>query len=429
METIFALASGPGKSGIAVIRISGMRAFPAAEMLGAKPSSNRQHRLCILHNQDGEVLDQALVLGFPAPGSFTGEDVVELQLHGSPAIVHSVMAELSQLYGLRQAEPGEFTRRALENSKMNLAQVEGLADLIDAETEGQRIQAQRVFAGQLGDKVDRWRDRLLRSSALIEAMIDFADEDIPFSVSREVENLLIDVRTELQQETDGVNIAERIRDGFEVAIVGKPNVGKSTLLNALTGRQAALTSDMVGTTRDVIEVRMDLAGLPVTLLDTAGIRETSDMVEELGISATRKRAATADLRVFLVDQDGPPMDVEPKDDDIIVRGKADIETDEKDNVSGVTGQGIDRLIAQIGDVLSQRAAGAGTAIRRRHADAMRCAITSLDNALAILSTSPDQYDITAEEIRAAIRALETIVGRIEVEDIFDEIFSRFCIGK
>lgn len=406
-----------------------MRAFPAAEMLGAKPSSNRQHRLCILHNQDGEVLDQALVLGFPAPGSFTGEDVVELQLHGSPAIVHSVMAELSQLYGLRQAEPGEFTRRALENSKMNLAQVEGLADLIDAETEGQRIQAQRVFAGQLGDKVDRWRDRLLRSSALIEAMIDFADEDIPFSVSREVENLLIDVRTELQQETDGVNIAERIRDGFEVAIVGKPNVGKSTLLNALTGRQAALTSDMVGTTRDVIEVRMDLAGLPVTLLDTAGIRETSDMVEELGISATRKRAATADLRVFLVDQDGPPMDVEPKDDDIIVRGKADIETDEKDNVSGVTGQGIDRLIAQIGDVLSQRAAGAGTAIRRRHADAMRCAITSLDNALAILSTSPDQYDITAEEIRAAIRALETIVGRIEVEDIFDEIFSRFCIGK
>ncbi|HGG65032.1 MAG TPA: tRNA uridine-5-carboxymethylaminomethyl(34) synthesis GTPase MnmE, partial [Rhodobacteraceae bacterium] len=283
MSTIYALATALGKSGVAVIRLSGPRALDAAKTLAGTLPEPRVAGLRALRDSDGVLLDQALVLTFMAGHSFTGEDVAELHLHGGPATIKAVLQTLGDLDGLRMAEPGEFTRRALENGCLDLAQIEGLSDLLDAETEAQRKQALRVFSGALGDKAESWRSQLIRAAALLEATIDFADEDVPVDVTPEVSDLLNSVMAALKTEATGVQISERIRDGFEVAIVGAPNVGKSSLLNRLAGRDAAITSEIAGTTRDVIEVRMDLNGLPVTILDTAGLRETDDTVEGIGI--------------------------------------------------------------------------------------------------------------------------------------------------
>ncbi len=428
MDTIFALASAQGKAGVAVIRLSGPDAHSAAAGMtgGALPA--RGMSLRVLRDADGARLDDGLVLTFKAPASFTGEDVAELQIHGSTASVNAVMRCLSETDGLRLADPGEFTRRALENGKMDLAQVEGLADLIDAETEAQRKQAQTILAGELGKLAERWRRDLIRAASLLEALIDFADEEVPTDVTPEVRELISGVMADLKREADGVQIAERIRTGFEVAIVGLPNAGKSTLLNALAGRDAAITSEYAGTTRDVIEVRMDLAGLPVTLLDTAGLRDTDDHVESLGIALAKKRAEAADLRVFLSDE---PLhlgvDIQP--DDIQVAPKADLRRPQVGGVSGKTGQGIDQLISNISRVLSDRTTRHGIAIRERHRIALTKALDALTAAMSVLESGPDLYDIAAEEMRTAIRALETLVGRIGVEDLLDEIFSSFCLGK
>ncbi len=428
MDTIFALASAQGKAGVAVIRLSGPDAHLAAAWMtgGALPA--RGMSLRTLRDADGARLDDGLVLTFKAPASFTGEDVAELQIHGSTASVNAVMRCLSETDGLRLAEPGEFTRRALENGKMDLAQVEGLADLIDAETEAQRKQAQTILAGELGNLAERWRRDLIRAASLLEAVIDFADEEVPTDVTPEVRDLILGVMADLKREADGVQIAERIRTGFEVAIVGLPNAGKSTLLNALAGRDAAITSEYAGTTRDVIEVRMDLAGLPVTLLDTAGLRDTDDHVESLGIALAKKRAEAADLRVFLSDE---PLhlgvDIQP--DDIQVAPKADLRNPEDGGVSGKTGQGIDQLISNISRVLSDRTTSHGIATRERHRVALTKALDAMTAAMSVLESGPDLYDIAAEEMRTAIRALESLVGRIGVEDLLDEIFSSFCLGK
>ncbi|MEM9550918.1 MAG: tRNA uridine-5-carboxymethylaminomethyl(34) synthesis GTPase MnmE [Pseudomonadota bacterium] len=428
MDTIYALASAQGKAGVAVVRISGPHARATASRLTGRVSHGRGMSLAVLRDDRGGTLDHALVLNFPGPHSFTGEDVVELHLHGSPAIVASVLDRLGQSPGLRLADPGEFTRRALENGKMDLAQVEGLADLIDAETEAQRQQAQRVFAGDFGALVARWRADLIRAAALIEATIDFADEEVPTDVTPEVSTLLAGVMTDIKHQTDGVAMAERIRAGFEVAILGRPNVGKSTLLNALAGRKAAITSDIAGTTRDVIEVRMDLRGLPVTLLDTAGLRETDDVIEGLGVDLAKERAKAADLRVFLADpEDIADLPVQPRD--IVVHPKADLRSDMTGAVSGITGAGLDTLVNRIGDVLTNMSATAGLATRARHAQAMHRAQTALAAAQSVLDAGPDQYDIAAEELRSAIRALESLVGHVDVENLLDEIFSSFCVGK
>ncbi|WP_282170587.1 tRNA uridine-5-carboxymethylaminomethyl(34) synthesis GTPase MnmE [Ruegeria atlantica] len=428
MDTIFALASAQGKAGVAVIRLSGSHAHSAAASLSGGPLPFRGMRVRSLYATDGARLDDGLVLTFQAPASFTGEDVAELQIHGSTASVNAVMRCLSDMDGLRLAEPGEFTRRALENGKMDLTQVEGLADLIDAETEAQRKQAQTILAGDLGVLAERWRRDLIRAASLLEAVIDFADEDVPTDVTPEVKSLVKGVMADLQREADGVQIAERIRTGFEVAIVGLPNAGKSTLLNALAGREAAITSEYAGTTRDVIEVRMDLAGLPVTLLDTAGLRETEDHVESLGIELARKRADSADLRVFLTD-DPKDLGVQMMNGDIQVLPKSDLRDPSEGGISGKTGLGIDQLISQISDVLSTRTTSSGIATRERHRVALIKSRESLCSAMAVLESGPDLYDIAAEELRTAIRALETLVGRIGVEDLLDEIFSSFCLGK
>jgi tRNA modification GTPase len=428
MDTIFALASAQGKAGVAVIRVSGPRAKSAAEQLCGCVLADRGMTLRCLRATDETRLDDALVLTFAVPASFTGENVVEFQIHGSIATVNAVLRALSDIDGLRLAEPGEFTRRALENGKLDLAQVEGLADLIEAETEAQRKQAQKVLAGDLGKLAERWRVKLIRAASLLEAVIDFADEDVPVDVTPEVLDLMTSVMGDLEKEVSGVGIAERIRSGFEVAIVGPPNVGKSTLLNALAGRDAAITSEYAGTTRDVIEVRMELSGLPVTLLDTAGIRKTEDVVEGMGIALARKRAEAADLRVFLV-EDLNSVDVQQQRDDIHVLPKADERGLAKGAVSGKTGIGVTELVSSVSKVLSERSMAAGTATRERHRTAILYALQSMTDCKAILDSGPDMYDLAAEELYTAIRSLESLVGRVDVENLLDEIFASFCLGK
>ena len=339
-----------------------------------------------------------------------------------------MLAVLGNIEGLRAAAPGEFTRRALENGRLDLTQVEALADLIDSETEAQRRQAMRVLAGDLGRKCEDWRQKLIRAAALIEATIDFADEEVPIDVSPEVTALVRDVARALEAEIAGVGAAERIRSGFEVAIIGAPNVGKSTLLNALAGRDAAITSEHAGTTRDVIEVRMDLSGLPVTLLDTAGLRDTEDAVESIGIDRARMRAAQADLRVFLVEGDAAP-DFPPLPEDIVVRAKGDLLDNPQGAVSGKTGEGLSDLVENVASTFRTRAAGVGLATRVRHADAMARGLQSLNAALALLPAGEDSADLAAEEMRNAIRALDSLVGRIDIEAVLDEIFASFCLGK
>ncbi|MEC8291901.1 MAG: tRNA uridine-5-carboxymethylaminomethyl(34) synthesis GTPase MnmE [Pseudomonadota bacterium] len=382
----------------------------------------------LLRDSGGVRLDEALILTFEDRASFTGEQVVELQLHGSVAVVGAVLRELGTIDGMRQAEPGEFTRLALENGRLDLAQVEGLADLIEAETEAQRRQALRVLSGDLGTKAEGWRKDLIRAAALIEATIDFADEDVPVDVSPEVTELLDRVMTSLSAEIAGVSAAERVRTGFEVAIVGAPNVGKSTLLNALAGRDAAITSEFAGTTRDVIEVRMDIAGLPVTLLDTAGLRETQDKIEEIGIQRARERAGLADLRVFLVEGDQRP-DFTPETDDIVLKAKADLLDDKSGAVSGVSGDGVANLIDLLSEKLSQRTANIGIATRERHRIAMERAVEALTAAKMFAAMGEDMTELAAEEMRTGIRALDALVGRIDVENLLDEIFASFCLGK
>lgn len=427
METIFAMSSAQGKAGVSVLRVSGPLAFEACQSLCGDVPPRRLASLRILSDSTDGLLDQALVLTFEKGASFTGEDSVEFQVHGSIAVVSAVLNCLAQMPGLRMADPGEFTRRALENGRLDLAQIEGLADLIDAETEVQRTQALRVLSGDLGDRAEGWRRDLIRAAALIEATIDFADEDVPVDVSPEVTALVSSVITDLDREISGVVVAERIRSGFEVAILGSPNVGKSTLLNALAGRDAAITSDVAGTTRDVIEVRMDLRGLPVTLLDTAGLRETDDRVEAIGVERARMRALSADLRVILVEP-GENLPIIPQKDDVVLLAKSDIQTGVYPGISGQTGAGIDELINRISDILSKKASGAGIAIRLRHQNAMVRGVECLRAALE-LSKDPDLADVAAEELRGAVRALDSLVGRVDIDNVLDEIFASFCLGK
>lgn len=430
MDTICALASARGKAGVAVLRLSGPLAQQAvADLCGgvALPPPRRAGLRRLLW--DGEVLDEALVLIFEPGHSFTGEAVAELHLHGATATVRAVLRALCARDGIRLAEPGEFTRRALENGRLDLAQVEGLADLIEAETEAQRRQALRVLSGAVGAQAEGWRVQLIRAAALIEATIDFADEEVPTDVSPEVLTLIDAVLVDLRAAAAGAGVSERIRDGFEVAIVGLPNAGKSTLLNALAGREAALTSEHAGTTRDVIEVRMDLGGLPVTLLDTAGLRETADEVEGMGVSRAILRAQQSDLRVFLRAEGALPLGLQPAGEDLVVEGKADLAEGDGLRVSGKTGAGISELVARITEVLEKRVSGAAVITRERHRLAVERAIGAMESARSEVLSGADRAELAADDLRRAIRALDSLVGRVDVEDLLDEIFSSFCIGK
>jgi tRNA modification GTPase len=427
LDTIFALASAPGKAGISIVRLSGPLAINVAEKLTKSKLKEKQPNLRVIYDSDNHFIDQALILIFRKPYSFTGENVVEFHLHGSSAVVSSVIKLLGNFKGLRSAEAGEFTRCALENGKIDLAQVEGLADLIDAETDAQHKQAARIFNGALGEKTKEWRAKLVKAGALLVATLDFADEEVPEEVTPEVEKLINMVLSDLDKEIIGVQTAERIRSGFEVAIVGAPNLGKSTLLNYLVGRDAAITSNVSGTTRDVIEVKLDLRGLPVTILDTAGIRKSDDKVEEIGISRALERSSLSDLRIVLTEDGEYPVGLKKRDTDIICIAKDD--QGNLGGVSGKTGAGIDRLKNNIWDILNDKAQYVGIATRERHKSSMVNAKKFLGNAVVSLRDGPEYYDITAEEIRAATSALDSLIGRIGVEDVLDEVFSSFCLGK
>jgi len=431
MDTIFALASARGKAGVAVIRVSGPAAIDAGKIVAGDIGAPFRTSLRWLRDKDGNLLDQGLVLFFPHGQSFTGEDVVEFHVHGSMAVINAILKRLSQIKGLRPAEPGEFTRRALENGRLDLAQVEGLADLVEAETEAQRRQALRIFEGRLGQLVDGWRNNLIRAAALIEATIDFADEEVPVDVSPEVTDAISETLKSLRAEAEGSRVSERIREGFEVAIIGKPNIGKSTLLNRLAGREAAITSEIAGTTRDIVEVRMDLGGLPVTLLDTAGIRETQDHVEKLGVARAIERADRADLRVLLLDGQGASaIGRQVGEDDIVVQAKADISRENNGlAISGKTGQGVDELVAEIAARLERKSLGAATATRLRHRIAMETAISCLERALDHVNSGSGLAELAAEELRSATRELDSLIGKVGVENLLDEIFASFCIGK
>lgn len=408
---------------MSIVRLSGPSARDALLSL-TTPVQPRVASLRSLHH-DGELLDEAIVILFSGPKSFTGEDVVELHLHGSMATVDAVLRCLGSMDGLRSAEPGEFTRRALLNERLDMTQVEGLSDLIEAETEAQRRQAMRVLSGELGRKAAEWRVHLVRAAALLEATIDFADEEVPVDVTPDVMERMDKVVADLSRELAGIGMAERLREGFEVAIVGPPNVGKSSLLNALAGRDAAITSEIAGTTRDVIEVRMDIEGLPVTFLDTAGIRFSEDKVEALGIERALQRAEQADLRLILSDGEEEPV-LRPQPDDLVLVSKSDVR---RGDVSSVTGYGLDTVIARIAEIFLKRSSTAGLATRERHRASMSQAMSALENAKGLLSNRPGESELVAEEIRSGIRSLDCLIGRIGVEDVLDEVFASFCIGK
>ncbi|WJY22469.1 tRNA uridine-5-carboxymethylaminomethyl(34) synthesis GTPase MnmE [Fontisubflavum oceani] len=429
MDTIFALASAPGRAGVSVIRVSGPQAHEVACLIAGDLPGVRRSGLRTLRSLTGDVLDQALVLVFSGPNSFTGEDIVEFQTHGSVSVVKSLLSILAETGLARAAEAGEFTRRALMNDRLDLAQVEGLGALIEAETEAQRRLAMKVFSGRLGDVVEEWRRALLRAAALLEATIDFADEEVPVDVTDEVVGLIGVVSDSLEKEIAGSHVAERIRDGFEVAILGAPNAGKSTLLNALAGREAAITSEIAGTTRDVIEVRMDLGGLAVTLLDTAGLREAQDQIEQIGIARARDRAAAADLRVYLKTTPDEVVPIDLEEGDIVRIGKADLFPSLSGGVSGLSGAGVSDLVNEITDQLLSRAARAETATHARHRDAMVAALSALVASRSEVESGMDRAEFAAEHIREAGRRLDGLVGRIDVEAVLGEIFASFCIGK
>jgi tRNA modification GTPase len=444
-ETIFALSSGRPPAAIAVVRISGPRAgFALEKLIGRVPEPRRATLARVRDPGSGETIDSALALWFPGPNSETGEDTAELQLHGGRAVIAGVLAALGRLDGFRLAEPGEFTRRAFEKGRLDLTAVEGLADLIYAETETQRRQAFRQLGGALADQAEDWRGRLIEALALVEARIDFSDQDVPDDLVGPALKIAEALRDEIAGTLADERRGERLRDGLTVAIAGPVNAGKSSLLNRIARRDAAIVTPVPGTTRDVIEVHLDLEGWPVTLLDTAGIRDTEDPVEREGVRRARARAASADLVLWVVDASatispaaGDPIEagaavwtLHNKIDLLAAAGQPSCAAAGKVDtfrVSALTGAGMGELL----DALTRFAAaalGSGEAVlvtRERHRRALRETADALDRALS----AAGREDIVAEELRLAARALGRLVGRVDVEDVLEVIFRDFCIGK
>ncbi len=429
-DTIFALASGAGRAAIAVVRISGPATRAALAALASPLPEPRRLVLRTFATPEGEALDQGMAVFMPGPSSYTGEDQAELHLHGSRATVAAALRALGAMPGCRPAAPGEFTRRAFLNGRLDLSRVEGLADLIDAETEAQRRQALRQLEGALGSAVEAWREESLTALALIEAALDFSDEgDVPESLEDEAQGRLSRVREEmagLLAQRSG----ERLRDGFTVVIAGPPNAGKSTLLNAIARRDVAIVSPIPGTTRDAIEVRCDLDGLPVTFVDTAGLRDTADPVELEGVTRARRRAEAADLVLWLVPPDGAAHAMQ-RGQILRIGTKADLAPPPPDclPVSALTGAGLDALLATIA-AEARDGLGAGDALltRERHRTALARAEAAFLRAVDLLANR-GPIELAAEEARHGLHALGEITGRVDVEDVLDRLFSAFCIGK
>jgi tRNA modification GTPase len=438
-QTIYALSSGKPPSAIAIVRLSGSQAGRALELLSGKIPPVRLARRALLRDSGGQVIDDAVVLYFPAPSSATGEDVAEFHVHGGRAVLASLFAALSALENVRAAEPGEFTRRAFENGKLDLTEAEGLDDLIHADTDRQRRQALRQLRGLLGDRARDWRARIIEASALIEAGIDFSDEgDVPSeSISpalAKIQALLGDITEVLASQRR----SERFREGIVVAIAGPPNVGKSTLMNQLARREVAIVSPHAGTTRDVIEVQLDLDGYPVTVIDTAGIRETDDPVEQEGVRRARSRAAEADLVLWITDAEHTALPPEANAPLWLVRNKIDLpgaDTSWPDcaqsrktfAVSASRGDGIADLISGLVDYAHQFFGSSedGLIGRARQRELLERAVDSLQRSINAVG----REELIAEELRSAAYSLGRLLGEVDVEDILDVIFREFCIGK
>lgn len=434
VDTIYALATAPGKGGVAIIRLSGARAHDACGVFGITPPTARLATRATLRH-GGAVLDDALVLAFTAPHSFTGEHVLELHLHGGKAVVRSVLDVLGATPFLRLAEPGEFTRRAFLNGKMDLAQAEGLADLIDAETAAQQAQALRQLGGEISARIATLREHILTPLALLEAYIDFPDEEIPESVLAETTQRVRALEAELTALLDDGGIGQKIRDGFEIVILGPPNAGKSSLLNALARRDVAIVSDQAGTTRDMLEVHLELAGYEVTLVDTAGLREAENTIEAEGIRRARARAEGADFKLLLLDSRNAAEEITAHHSvqdasTILVLTKSDISpppvVDDAFAISTHTGDGLERLVAALRDrVLAHMEDRPSPLITRtRHREAIGEA-----KAYLIGWTMDQPLELACESLRAAAQVLGKITGKIWVDDVLDLVFSRFCIGK
>jgi tRNA modification GTPase len=430
-DTIFAPATGTGRAAIAIIRVSGPAAHNALVALtGGSLPPWRELVVRELRRPDGEVIDRAMVVAFPEGSSYTGEAMVELHCHGSRAVVLDLLSSLAAMPSCRPAQPGEFTQRAFLHGRMDLSAVEGLADLIAAETSEQRRQALRIYSGAVSRQTEAWRGMLLRARALVEVTIDWADEEIPEDVGPEVRALLDRLEASMETELGRSAPAERMRSGFEVAIVGPPNVGKSSLLNAIAGRDAAIVSEVAGTTRDVLEVRFDLFGLPVIFLDTAGLREAQDAVERIGVERARRRASAADLRLVLSSPDtvaGEDATLR-REGDVRVCSKSDVGGSGGDvAVSAVSGRGVDQLLGLVHDRLARRVAGAGIIGHVRQRLAVEEASACLRRSRTLLET--DCVEHCAEELRLASEALARLVGELGVEAVLEEVFGAFCLGK
>ncbi|MFG5119465.1 tRNA uridine-5-carboxymethylaminomethyl(34) synthesis GTPase MnmE [Methylorubrum sp. POS3] len=434
-DTIYAPASGFGRAAVSVVRISGPAAAAALSALaGDRPEPRRLSLRRLRDPASGSLLDQALVVWLPGPGTATGEDMAELHLHGGTAVREAVLQALRSVPGCRPAEAGAFTRRAFLNGRIDLTEAEGIADLIDAETEAQRRQALRQLDGALGRQVMAWRDRAIDLLAAAEAALDFADEG-------DVDEVGLDAAQAeraacLSQEIRGAladgRRGERLREGFFVVLAGPPNAGKSTLLNALSKRDAAIVSEIPGTTRDAIEVRCDLGGLPVTLVDTAGLRETDDPIEAEGVFRTRRRIETADLVLHLIPADAPEPASLGGTTTIQVHTKSDLTTARPLEegalaISARTGAGLDALLDAIRQQAEASLGGDALVTRERHRDALNRAIVHLDR---VASAAPDHPpELIAEDLRLGVRALGEVGGHVSVDDMLDRLFAGFCIGK
>ncbi len=457
-ETIFALSSAPGVAGVAVIRVSGPGAGRALQLMTRRPLPQpRQAVVRAIHQPEsgearatgGDVIDRALVLWFPGPGSFTGEDCVEIQCHGGRAIVSAILAALGRMEGLRLAEPGEFTRRAVDHGRLDLTQAEGLIDLIQAETETQRQLALRQMDGVLRDLYTGWRERLVRLLAHSEAEIDFPDEgDAPRDVIQAMDQEIQAVRDAIDGHLADGHRGQRIRDGLVVALIGAPNAGKSTILNRLARRDVAIVSPVPGTTRDILEVPLDLQGIPVTVADMAGLRETDHLVEKEGIRRAENLATRADFRVAVFDlgETGPLKKIVTKhlkEDDFVLLNKKDkvtgrrlrdLEALESSNpdrvfaVSALSGEGMSRFLGALEQGAVSRTGSMETPLltRQRHRDALTACRGDLSR---ILEQPYSEAELRAEDLRRAVRALGRITGAVDVEALLDVVFQDFCIGK
>jgi tRNA modification GTPase len=446
-DTIFALATAPGRAAIAVLRLSGPSSAEAVKRLAGELPEPRHAALRRLRDAEGRMLDEALVLWLPGPGSYTGEDGAELHLHGGPAVVDATSQALIGL-GLRLAEPGEFTRRAFEHGRLDLSQAEAIADLVDAETQGQRRQAVEQLDGALSRRHEAWRGALIEALALLEAAIDFPDEDLPADVAARVEPFLLRLEAELGEALADADRGERVREGFRVAIIGAPNAGKSSLLNRLLGRDAAIVTGTPGTTRDVIEAPLVLGGYKLLLADTAGVREAAEDIEAEGVRRARRWAEDAELRLLVMDASATAdvwLDAAEllKPGDLVVANKVDrpggqdrahaedfakrLGADVVETVAS-TGEGVDALRERLADMAVARLSGREfpAATRARHRTRLSEALEYVRRAISAAPSSPE---LAAEDVRLAGRALGRISGRIDPEEVLERIFASFCIGK